>query len=101
MKTHMSCPIVDTVGAWVPHGRFVIEPSASGTAPRGGRVAGACRQRPRADGTGGATSSNPECLTPLNVWPENAERLAPGTKLPEAPLCELFGVSRAVVRKAL
>ncbi|WP_332745874.1 amidase [Hydrogenophaga sp.] len=26
----MSFPIVDTVGAWVPHGRFVIEPTASG-----------------------------------------------------------------------
>ncbi len=30
-----------------------------------------------------------------------SQRLAPGTKLPEAPLCELFGVSRAVVRKVL
>ncbi|MDO9507426.1 amidase family protein, partial [Hydrogenophaga sp.] len=26
----MSFPIEDTVGAWVPHGRFVIEPVASG-----------------------------------------------------------------------
>lgn len=30
-----------------------------------------------------------------------SQRLAPGTKLPEAPLCKLFGVSRAVVRKVL
>ncbi|CDN89062.1 GntR family transcriptional regulator [Hydrogenophaga intermedia] len=30
-----------------------------------------------------------------------SQRLPPGTKLPEAPLCELFGVSRAVVRKVL
>ena len=30
MKADMSFPIVDTVGAWVPHGRFVIEPGASG-----------------------------------------------------------------------
>ncbi|TFY98509.1 GntR family transcriptional regulator [Ramlibacter rhizophilus] len=30
-----------------------------------------------------------------------SQRLAPGTKLPEARLCELFGVSRAVVRKVL
>lgn len=29
------------------------------------------------------------------------QRLAPGTKLPEPALCELFGVSRAVVRKVL
>lgn len=29
------------------------------------------------------------------------QRLAPGTKLPEAALCELFGVSRALVRKVL
>ncbi len=29
------------------------------------------------------------------------QRLAPGTKLPEASLCELFGVSRALVRKVL
>lgn len=29
------------------------------------------------------------------------QRLKPGTKLPEAPLCELFGVSRSVVRKVL
>jgi DNA-binding GntR family transcriptional regulator len=29
------------------------------------------------------------------------QRLAPGTKLPEASLCELFGVSRAMVRKVL
>jgi amidase len=30
MKAAMSFPIDDTVGAWVPHGRFVIEPGASG-----------------------------------------------------------------------
>jgi DNA-binding GntR family transcriptional regulator len=30
-----------------------------------------------------------------------SQRLKPGTKLPEAPLCELFGVSRSVVRKVL
>lgn len=30
-----------------------------------------------------------------------SQRLAPGTKLPEAQLCELFGVSRSVVRKVL
>lgn len=30
-----------------------------------------------------------------------AQRLLPGTKLPEAALCELFGVSRSVVRKVL
>ncbi|MFT5933720.1 MAG: DNA-binding GntR family transcriptional regulator [Hydrogenophaga sp.] len=30
-----------------------------------------------------------------------SQRLAPGTKLPEAPLCSLFGASRAVVRKVL
>ena len=30
MKADMSFPIVDTVGAWVPHGRFVIEPEANG-----------------------------------------------------------------------
>src|SRR4249919_3337389 len=29
------------------------------------------------------------------------QRLAPGTKLPEASLCELFGVTRSVVRKVL
>lgn len=29
------------------------------------------------------------------------QRLTPGTKLPEASLCELFGVSRSVVRKVL
>ena len=29
------------------------------------------------------------------------QRLLPGTKLPEAPLCELFGVTRSVVRKVL
>ncbi len=29
------------------------------------------------------------------------QRLAPGTKLPESQLCELFGVSRSVVRKVL
>jgi DNA-binding GntR family transcriptional regulator len=29
------------------------------------------------------------------------QRLVPGTKLPEAALCSLFGVSRAVVRKVL
>ncbi|WP_085317764.1 GntR family transcriptional regulator [Derxia lacustris] len=29
------------------------------------------------------------------------QRLAPGTKLPEAELCELFAVSRTVVRQAL
>jgi DNA-binding GntR family transcriptional regulator len=29
------------------------------------------------------------------------QRLAPGTKLPESSLCELFGVSRTVVRKVL
>jgi DNA-binding GntR family transcriptional regulator len=29
------------------------------------------------------------------------QRLAPGTKLPEASLCALFGVSRALVRKVL
>lgn len=29
------------------------------------------------------------------------QRLAPGTKLPEAGLCSLFGVSRSVVRKVL
>ena len=28
-----------------------------------------------------------------------SQRLAPGTKLPEASLCDLFGVSRALVRK--
>ncbi|MFT7402524.1 MAG: amidase [Hydrogenophaga sp.] len=26
----MTFPITDTVGAWVPHGRFVVEPTASG-----------------------------------------------------------------------
>lgn len=30
-----------------------------------------------------------------------SQRLKPGTKLPEAPLCELFNVSRSVVRKVL
>jgi len=30
-----------------------------------------------------------------------AQRLTPGTKLPEAALCELFGVSRTVVRRVL
>lgn len=30
-----------------------------------------------------------------------SQRLLPGTKLPEAALCELFGVSRSVVRKVL
>jgi DNA-binding GntR family transcriptional regulator len=30
-----------------------------------------------------------------------SQRLKPGTKLPEAPLCELFQVSRSVVRKVL
>ena len=30
-----------------------------------------------------------------------SQRLAPGTKLPEVPLCSLFGASRAVVRKVL
>ncbi|WP_425260603.1 GntR family transcriptional regulator [Rubrivivax sp. RP6-9] len=30
-----------------------------------------------------------------------AQRLAPGTKLPEAALCTLFGVTRSVVRKVL
>jgi len=30
-----------------------------------------------------------------------SQRLTPGTKLPEAALCELFGVSRSVVRKVL
>ena len=30
-----------------------------------------------------------------------SQRLLPGTRLPEAALCELFGVSRAVVRKVL
>lgn len=30
-----------------------------------------------------------------------SHRLAPGTKLPEAPLCDLFGASRSVVRKVL
>lgn len=30
-----------------------------------------------------------------------AHRLMPGTKLPEAALCELFGVSRSLVRKVL
>ena len=30
-----------------------------------------------------------------------SQRLQPGTRLPEAALCELFGVGRAVVRKAL
>lgn len=30
-----------------------------------------------------------------------SQRLAPGTKLPEAGLCSLFGVSRSVVRKVL
>ena len=30
-----------------------------------------------------------------------SQRLAPGTKLPEAALCELFGVSRSMVRKVL
>ena len=29
------------------------------------------------------------------------QRLTPGTKLPEASLCELFGVSRSLVRKVL
>lgn len=29
------------------------------------------------------------------------QRLTPGTKLPEASLCELFGVNRSVVRKVL
>ena len=29
------------------------------------------------------------------------QRLTPGTKLPEASLCELFGVSRSVVRRVL
>ncbi|MGC3963174.1 MAG: GntR family transcriptional regulator [Rhodocyclaceae bacterium] len=29
------------------------------------------------------------------------QRLSPGTKLPEASLCEIFGVSRAMVRKVL
>ena len=30
-----------------------------------------------------------------------SQRLTPGTKLPEAAICELFGVSRSVARKAL
>jgi DNA-binding GntR family transcriptional regulator len=30
-----------------------------------------------------------------------SQRLMPGTKLPESPLCDLFGVSRAVVRREL
>ena len=30
-----------------------------------------------------------------------SQRLTPGTKLPEAALCEIFGVSRSVARKAL
>jgi DNA-binding GntR family transcriptional regulator len=30
-----------------------------------------------------------------------SHRLAPGTKLPEAPLCDLFGAGRSVVRKVL
>jgi len=30
-----------------------------------------------------------------------SQRLTPGTKLPEAALCELFGVTRSVARKAL
>jgi hypothetical protein len=30
-----------------------------------------------------------------------SQRPAPGTKLPEGPLCSLFGVSCAVVRKVL
>jgi amidase len=30
MKADMSFPIDDTVGAWVPHGRFVIEPKVRG-----------------------------------------------------------------------
>ena len=30
MKADMSFPIEDSVGAWVPHGRFVIEPTATG-----------------------------------------------------------------------
>src|SRR4051812_47333864 len=30
-----------------------------------------------------------------------SQRLSPGTKLPELSLCDLFGVSRSIVRKAL
>ncbi len=30
-----------------------------------------------------------------------SQRLTPGTKLPEAALCDIFGVSRSVARKAL
>ncbi|WP_291386358.1 MULTISPECIES: GntR family transcriptional regulator, partial [Achromobacter] len=30
-----------------------------------------------------------------------SQRLTPGTKLPEAAICDLFGVSRSVARKAL
>jgi len=30
MNTHMHFPINDTVGAWVPHGRFIIEGAAQG-----------------------------------------------------------------------
>lgn len=62
------------------------------------------RETPIADsaGTGVADIADVEERIYRSVFEGVAnQRLAPGTKLPEASLCELFGVSRALVRKVL
>ena len=62
------------------------------------------RETPVADsaGTGVADIADVEERIFRSVFEGVAnQRLAPGTKLPEASLCELFGVSRALVRKVL
>src|SRR5215210_6254960 len=67
--------------------------------------------RTRKNGQGGMTSRNsltalPEASSDTAVYDAIYEavmdhRLAPGTRLTEASLCDIFGVSRAVVRMAL
>lgn len=81
--------------------------SRRGTAPAPQTAPAAARGRPKvrpgalAKGTVDAGDDVETRIYESVVASVMSQRLRPGTKLPEAALCELFGVGRSVVQKAL
>ena len=66
-------------------------------APRRSRAKAAATVSPAPEATGDVESRLYQTIFDSVL----SQRLKPGTKLPEASLCELFGTSRSVVRKVL
>ena len=86
----MSLAIDDRVNAWVPHGRFGIDGRAGGPLD-------AAEVREAHEAQAGVEQHIYRAIFSSVMQ----QRLTPGTKLPEAALCDIFGVGRAVVRKVL